>query len=125
MSAYTKTQSNITQTSSVAGSIEIAPDVIETIAYEAARQFKDIQVVNGSGNYLQGIFSRRRGVALYQNAQDQIVLDIHVMINYGLSVPKLCLALQQHVIEQVLFMTDYELSHVNVHVVGFNTQVAG
>ncbi|MDO5741995.1 MAG: Asp23/Gls24 family envelope stress response protein, partial [Vagococcus sp.] len=39
-------------------------------------------------------------------------------LNYGVSVPKVALSMQEKVKEQVLFMTDLELKEVNIHVVG-------
>ena len=38
-------------------------------------------------------------------------------MKYGVSVPKVAMEIQKVVKQQVLFMTDVELSEVNIHVV--------
>ena len=38
-------------------------------------------------------------------------------MNYGVSVPKVALEMQDRVKQQVLFMTDIDLVEVNIHVV--------
>ncbi|EPC70562.1 hypothetical protein Lpp41_14158, partial [Lacticaseibacillus paracasei subsp. paracasei Lpp41] len=49
---------------------------------------------------------------------DQIAADVYVYLDYGVSVPKVALTMQERLREQLLFMTDLTLSEVNVHVVG-------
>ncbi len=51
-------------------------------------------------------------------ADDKITADVYVYLDYGVSVPKVALAMQEQLREQLLFMTDLTLDEVNVHVVG-------
>jgi len=53
---------------------------------------------------------------------DQISVDVYAYLNYGVSVPKVALAIQDKVKQQILFMTDLPLSEVNVHITGIVTE---
>jgi uncharacterized alkaline shock family protein YloU len=46
-----------------------------------------------------------------------IKVDLYSYMTYGVSVPKVAMEIQERVKQQVLFMTDVQLTEVNVHVV--------
>jgi uncharacterized alkaline shock family protein YloU len=103
------------------GTIEIAPEVVEVILGIAAVGVDGVYQMRGtlasSINQLFGRENRGKGVALHV-ADGRLSADVYVYLNYGVSVPKVALDMQETLREQLLFMTDLDLTEVNVHVVG-------
>ena len=101
------------------GQIRIAPEVIEIIIGIAASQVEGVYSMQGSfANNVSEFFGRKshsKGVHL-ENSADGIILD------YGVSVPKVAVAIQDKVVQQVLFMTGLKLQTVNVHIEGVISQ---
>ena len=106
------------------GEIEIAPEVIEVIAGIAANEVEGVYAMQGtfkSGvNELLGRTAHNKGVRLTVD-ENGLVVDVYCYVKYGESVPKVALEMQQKVKEQVLFMSNLEVSEVNIHVVGLVT----
>lgn len=106
---------------SVGGDVVIAPEVLETIIGIAAAKIDGVHGMRGNlasnVTKLLGKQAHRNGVSL--NILDEgISVDLYCYLNYGVSVPKVALEMQEKVKQQVLNMTDLELLDVNVHVVG-------
>lgn len=103
------------------GTIEIVPEVLEVILGIAAVQVEGVYQMRGtltnSINQWFGRGNRGKGVNLTVE-DDKLIADVYVYLNYGVSVPKVALAMQNSLQEQLLYMTDLTLSEVNVHVVG-------
>lgn len=103
------------------GTIEIVPQVLEVILGIAAVQVDGVYQMRGSlASQINAWFGRAnhgKGVDLTV-AGDQLKADVYVYLNYGVSVPKVALAMQEQLREQLLYMTDLTLAEVNVHVVG-------
>jgi uncharacterized alkaline shock family protein YloU len=103
------------------GTIEIVPEVLEVILGIAAVNVDGVYQMRGtlasSINALFGRVNRGKGVDLTVDG-DRLSADVYVYLNYGVSVPKVALAMQETLREQLLYMTDLELAEVNVHVVG-------
>lgn len=106
------------------GNIEIAPEVIEVISGIAANEVDGVYAMQGtfkSGvNELLGRSSLNKGVYLEVD-ENGLSVDVYCYVKYGISVPKVALEMQQKIKEQILFMSDLEVSMVNVHVVGLVT----
>lgn len=106
------------------GNIEIAPEVIEVISGIAANEVDGVYAMQGtfkSGvNELLGRTSLNKGVYLEVD-ENGLAIDVYCYVKYGVSVPKVALEMQQKIKEQILFMSDLEVSMVNVHVVGLVT----
>lgn len=104
------------------GTIKIVPRVLEIIASIAAVQVKGVNRMCGSFatgvNELLGRRELGKGIRLSFNQHHRLRVDIYVYINYGYSVPKVALKIQDKVKQQLLFMTDLKVSTVNVHVSG-------
>jgi uncharacterized alkaline shock family protein YloU len=102
------------------GEIVIAPEVIEVIIGIAASKVDGVYGMRGTFannvNELLGRAAHGKGVYL-KNEEDGLKVDIYCYLNYGISVPKVALEMQDKVKQQVLFMTDIDLVEVNVHVV--------
>ena len=103
------------------GEIEIAPEVIEVIAGIAANEVEGVYAMQGSFktgvNELLGRTTHNKGVQLTVD-ENGLSVDVYCYIKYGASVPKVALDMQEKVKEQVLYMSNLEVSQVNVHVVG-------
>ncbi|GLB46798.1 alkaline-shock protein [Philodulcilactobacillus myokoensis] len=103
------------------GKIEIAPQVLEIIASIAAVQVKGVKRMRGSfANGVNELFGRKefgKGIKLSFN-QNKLSADIYVFLNYGVSVPKVALEIQDQVKQQLLFMTELDVGEINVHVEG-------
>ena len=67
-------------------------------------------------NELLGRAAHGKGVYL-RTEEEGLKVDIYCYLNYGVSVPKVALEMQDRVKQQVLFMTDIDLVEVNIHVV--------
>ncbi|MFC6316001.1 Asp23/Gls24 family envelope stress response protein [Lapidilactobacillus achengensis] len=103
------------------GAIQIAPQVIEIILGIAAKQIDGVYEMRGnlasSINYLLGRQDHGRGVELTVDGE-RLSANVYVYLNYGVSVPKVALEMQQTLKEQLYYMTDLKLAEVNVHVEG-------
>ena len=103
------------------GTIEVAPRVVEIIAGVAASEIDGVSKMYGSRansfGELLGRSDQRRGVKL-TSQNDNLTIDIDVYIDYGVSVPKLAVKIQDRVKQQVTLMTDLNVSEVNIHVKG-------
>lgn len=107
------------------GQIRIAPEVIEIIIGIAASQVEGVYSMQGSfANNVSEFFGRKshsKGVHL-ENSADGIIVDLYTFLDYGVSVPKVAVAIQDKVVQQVLFMTGLKLQTVNVHIEGVISQ---
>ncbi|MHC5249597.1 Asp23/Gls24 family envelope stress response protein [Enterococcus sp. LJL120] len=103
------------------GEIVIAPEVIEVIIGIAASKVDGVYGMRGTlasnVNELLGRAAHGKGVYLTFTEEGAINVDIYCYLNYGTSVPKIAMDMQERVKQQVLFMTDVELAEVNIHVV--------
>jgi uncharacterized alkaline shock family protein YloU len=111
----------LTKSDNQAGAIQIAPEVLEVILGIAAKQAEGVFEMRGnltnSINTLLGRQDHGRGVELSVDG-NQINADVYVYLNYGVSVPKVALEMQQVLKEQLYYMTDLDLNEVNIHVDG-------
>lgn len=106
----------------VSGDIVIAPEVMEIIIGIAASKVEGVHAMQGSlvanVNELFGRKAHGKGVNLTILEDGRLAVDLDCYVNYGVSVPKVALDMQEQVKQQVLYMTDLTLDQVNVHVVG-------
>ena len=108
------------------GQIQIAPEVLEIIVGIAVSQIDGVNRMQGTiSSSVNELFGRKKnlgkGVKL-TIVDDQISVDVFAYLDYGVSVPKVALAIQDKVKQQILFMTDLALSEVNVHITGIVTE---
>ena len=97
------------------GAIEIAPEVIESIAGIVAAQVKGFYPVPGLLNTIFGGKELSKGAYLTEE-NGAFVIDIYGNVDYGVSIPKIALLLQNKIKEQLLFSCELVISQVNVHV---------
>ncbi|USS87561.1 Asp23/Gls24 family envelope stress response protein [Fructilactobacillus hinvesii] len=104
------------------GQIKIAPQVIEVIAGIAAIQVEGVNRMQGNlSTSVKGLFGRKertQGVKLVLGDHGDLDIDVYVYFDYGVSVPKVALQIQEQVRQQIFVMTDLHAQAVNVHVEG-------
>ncbi|EOI05148.1 hypothetical protein UAY_00623 [Enterococcus moraviensis ATCC BAA-383] len=102
------------------GEIVIAPEVIEVIIGIAASKADGVYGMRGTfaNNVTEFLGRAAHGKGVYLRTEEEgLKVDIYCYLNYGISVPKVALEMQDRVKQQVLFMTDIDLVEVNIHVV--------
>ncbi|MED1561481.1 hypothetical protein AJ85_03625 [Alkalihalobacillus alcalophilus ATCC 27647 = CGMCC 1.3604] len=103
------------------GKVEISPEVIEVIAGIAASEVEG--VANMRGNFASGVAEKLgrknhgKGVRVDLN-DDGILVDVSVVIMYGVSVPEVAKLIQTNIQQALQTMTAIQLNAINVHVVG-------
>ncbi len=103
------------------GEVEIAPEVIEVIAGIAASEVAGVAEMRG--NFATGVAERLgkknhgKGVKV-ELAEDGIVLDIYVVMDFGISIPKTAQKIQDNTRQALKNMTALEIKEINVHIVG-------
>jgi uncharacterized alkaline shock family protein YloU len=103
------------------GKVEIAPEVIEVIAGIAAAEVDGLFAMRG--NFASGVAERfgrtthSKGVKV-ELAEDGILIDLYVILNYGISIPRVAQELQSSIRQTIRSMTALEIKEINVHVVG-------
>lgn len=106
------------------GEVMIADDVIATIAGLAATEVEGVASMQGNlTNELVGklgVKNLTKGVriALEENA---VSVDLSIQMCYGYSIPKTCKAIQERVKNAIENMIGLDVSVVNVHIVGVDT----
>ncbi len=100
--------------------------VIEKIAGICAREIKGI--LDLKGNFISGLTesfsagpSPTKGISADINEQD-VVLDLKVILEFGASAPEIFEQLKTHIREQLTTMTGLELRELNVRVVNVMTR---
>lgn len=104
------------------GKIKISPRVIEVIAGIATIDVDGVNRMRGNfSSSVKGLFGKKersKGVKLLFDEDNKLDVDVYVYLDYGVSVPKVALQIQDQVRQQLLFMTDLHVGSVNVHVEG-------
>lgn len=103
------------------GTITIVPTVLEVLLGLAASQVDGVYQMRGNlGSSLNAWFGRaNHGKGDSDTvAEHKITAHVYVYLDYGVSVPKVHLAMQEQLREQLLLHTDLTLDTVNVTVVG-------
>lgn len=103
------------------GKVEIAPEVIEVIAGIAASEVDGVSSMRG--NFAAGVVERlgrknhAKGVRV-ELGEEGIVIDIYVVINFGISIPDVATKIQDNIRQALINMTALEINEINIHVVG-------
>lgn len=107
------------------GKVEIAPDVIEVITGIAASEVEGISSMRGSfaSDVVErfGKKSHSKGVKV-ELTENEIIIDLYVVIDFGVSIPKVAEKLQTNIRQTLKNMTALEVNEVNVHVVGIQME---
>ncbi|MFD1850587.1 Asp23/Gls24 family envelope stress response protein [Oceanobacillus bengalensis] len=108
---------------SALGKVEIAPEVIEVIAGISATEVEGLYAMRG--NFASGVVERlgkathSKGVKV-ELTETGVTIDLFVILNFGVSIPKVAQEIQTNIRQSLKYMTALEIDEVNVHVVGVN-----
>ena len=101
------------------GSINITTNVLASIAAKAASEVEGVGFYKSKLEKQAGIFLGLDSERLFVTAKydaEQVQVDIKIYVLFGYNVPKIAMKVQEKIKEQILYMTDLQVSQVNVHV---------
>src|SRR5699024_5266935 len=94
------------------GRVEIAPEVIEVIAGIAASEVEGLYAMRG--NFATGVVERfgkkthSKGVKV-ELTDGGIVIDLYVVLNYGISIPQVAQKIQDNIRQTLKNMTSLHI----------------
>lgn len=100
------------------GNIKISDEVIITIAAVAVSEIDGAQCVSGAFSEIAQKFGKKnfaKGIKV--SVEDDIVLDVNIVVDYGVKIPEVAWNVQDNVKKSVELMSGLTVSKVNVHVV--------
>jgi len=98
------------------GKVTYANDVIAKIAALAAGEVKGILgTTGGSIQEMLGMKNLTKGLKVTVNNQT-VTVELHVIVEYGAHIHKVCAEVQDSIIKAIESMTDLKVTSVNVHV---------
>ncbi|MBZ4662407.1 MAG: Asp23/Gls24 family envelope stress response protein [Caloramator sp.] len=106
------------------GEVVIAPEVVSIIASIAATEVKG--VVGMYGGFTEefvekfGVKSSNKGIKVQINEEGEVVIDLNLIIEYGVRIPDIAFEVQQNVKRSVETMTGLKVLDVNIHIQGIN-----
>lgn len=105
------------------GNIEVAPEVLEIIASIAATDIEGVASMRG--NFASGVVERLgkkvHGKGIKTDLSEEgLAIDVYCVIDYGVSIPKTALKIQEQVRQTLENMTSLQTQEVNVHITGVN-----
>jgi len=100
------------------GTIKIANEVVAIIASLAASEIDGVSSMSGGvGSGIAEMFGQKKGVKV-ETGEDECVVDLSVIIEYGISIPEVAENIQKNVKEAIESMTGLNAVEINVHVQG-------
>ncbi|QHI73740.1 Asp23/Gls24 family envelope stress response protein [Aminipila terrae] len=104
------------------GAVKISDDVIAICVINAALATKGVAGLSGgltdtiSKNIL-GKEPLKKGIKLSKE-DDEIIIDIYVIVNYGVKIPEVAWNIQKNVKKEVESIVDVPIKTINIHVQG-------
>ncbi len=107
-------------------SVKISDDVVQIIAGIAAGEVDGVHALGNSlaggiAELLGGKKSVSRGVKV-DIKEDTAVIDVHIVVRYGVRIPDVAWTVQEKVKDAVETMTGLEVLKVNIHIDGINIE---
>ncbi|WP_035461991.1 Asp23/Gls24 family envelope stress response protein [Alicyclobacillus macrosporangiidus] len=108
------------------GKIQIADEVIQIIAGIAASEVVGVVELSGgfAGGITESLLGRKnftRGVRVqFGEADRTCTIELAVVLQFGVNIPSVSLAVQEHVKRTVESMTGLDVTAVHVHVAGIS-----
>lgn len=106
------------------GQIKIADEVIAIIAGIAATEVDGIAGMSGnhSGDIVAEVLGRKnlsKGVKITVG-QKEVIIDLNVVIEFGVKIPKVALEVQKRVQSAVETMTGLTVTEINLNITGIH-----
>lgn len=105
------------------GNIEVAPEVLEIIASIAATDIEGVASMRGNfaSDVVERLGKKVHGKGIKTDLSEEgLAIDVYCVINYGVSIPKTALKIQEQVRQTLENMTSLQTQEVNVHITGIN-----
>lgn len=108
------------------GSIKISDEVISIISGIATSEIDGVYsmgggIASGLAEFLGGKKNISKGIKV-DLKDDSVSVEIHVVINYGVSIPDVAFKIQEKVKDALESMTGLSVEKVNVHIDGVNIE---
>ena len=107
--------------------VQIADDVVSIIAGKAASEVSGVySMAGGFAGGITEVFGKKnfsKGIKVDVNEQ-KVKIDVNIIVEYGARIPDVAFEIQNRVKKAVESMTGLNVSEVNVHVQGVNTDIA-
>ncbi len=104
------------------GNIKISDEVISTIATIAVSEIEGVSGMGGTfaGDLVEklGKKSLTKGVKITMENDNDVILDLNVVMKYGVRIPEIAWNIQENVKKSVESMSGLNVTKVNVRVVG-------
>ena len=102
------------------GSTSISDGVVSKIAEMAAREVRGVHDLSGGvGGALRrltpGVDERGSGADVEVGRKEAIV-DLNLVVDYGVSIPQVSQAVRENVIDRIEYMTGLQVKEVNIDV---------
>ena len=107
------------------GSIHLAPEVLEVIIGIATNEVEGVAMTQGNlaTDVAEKLGKTVHGKGVKTTWKDgALCIDVYCIVEYGVHVPEVALALQEQVRQTVFHMTSLETKEVNVFVTGIRFQ---
>lgn len=105
------------------GEVQIADEVVATIAALAAAEVKGVSATSGNtANELTGKFGKKnisKGVKVLVNP-DAVSVDMALTLDYGYGIPETAKQVQEKVKLAIENMTGLQVKEVNIRIAGVN-----
>lgn len=106
------------------GEVQIAPEVVSVIASIAATEVKGVASMYGgfTEEFVEkfGVKSSNKGIKVQINPEGETVIDLSLIIEYGVRIPDVAFEVQQNVKRAVETMTGLKVVDINIHIQGIN-----
>ena len=119
--ASTSTIPTISEESTSLGEIKINLSVINNIVRLAALEVPGVvSVASGFKDGIAEMFSKEseRGVRVEENEAGEYVIEIHVILKFGVKLDKTASQIQQAISDQINNMTSKSVSNITVYIDG-------
>ncbi len=104
--------------------IQISNDVISTIASVAAMEVDGVFALSSSlAENLKDIIYKKgstKGISVEINENNDLTITVNFIVKYNYKIQDVALNVQNQIVRAVSDMTNYNVSAVNVNVVGVN-----
>lgn len=103
------------------GNLNISNDVLSTIANIAALEITGVTAMSsGLADGIVEKFGKKplgKGIKV-DTKEDETIIDIFLVVNYGVSIPDVAEEVQENVKRSIEAMTGLKVTQVNIHVQG-------
>ena len=104
------------------GSVKISDEVIAVCVLNATLKTKGVSGLSGGltdsiSKNLLGKDPLYKGIKISQG-EDSVVIDVYVIVEYGVKIPAVAWDIQENVKNEVVEMIEMPVNAVNIHVTG-------